>query len=63
MKGMVRKAIQATLGARTKKMAPMTTTVVMTWMMSLAPTSRKRSSWLMSSLRMDMRPPVLRSSK
>ena len=38
---------------------PLTTT----WMIALAPTSRKRSSWLTSSLSTDIRPPVLWSSK
>jgi len=41
-------AIHATLGARIKEARPITTTVVETWIRSLAPTSRN-SSWLISS--------------
>ena len=37
MSGMGRKASQAMLGAMTKKIAPISTTVVVTWMRSLAP--------------------------
>ena len=40
----------ATSGEAMKKAAPTTTTVVSTCRMSLAPPSRKRSSWLTSSL-------------
>ena len=42
MTGMGMSAIQATPGAAMKNMALMTSTVVVTWIRSLAPTSRKR---------------------
>ncbi len=53
---------QATVGASTKKTALMVMTVVVTWISSLAPMSRNRSSWLTSSLRAARRSPVLRLS-
>ena len=56
-------AIHATLGAKKKKALLTIMTVVSTWRMSFAPTSKNRSNWLMSSLRIDIKPPVLRSSK
>ncbi len=44
-------------------MAPMARTVVSTWMISFAPMSRNRSSWLMSSFNTAIRSPVARFSK
>ena len=56
-------AIPATLGAKIKNAVPTTIIVVITWVISFAPTSKNRSNWLISSLRIDIKPPVLRSSK
>ena len=62
MNGIGRRAIHATEGARSTNAPPMTRIVVASWSSSFAPMSRKRSSWLMSSLSTDIRPPELRSS-
>ena len=63
MNGIGAIANQAMLGATTKKAPLMITTDVSTCRISLAPRSRKRSSWFTSSLSTDSRPPVERSSK
>ena len=49
--------------AKPKKVRPTTMMVVTSWMTSLAPPSRKRSSWLTSSPRMVMSRPVRWSSR
>ena len=57
------KAISARRGEAMMKMIPTRITLTTRPMIAGAPTSRKRSSWLTSSLSTDIRPPVLWSSK
>ena len=58
IRGMGRKATTPRTGETTKNTMPTNTTLTATRMSSMAPMSRKRSSWLTSSLRIESRPPV-----
>ena len=58
MTGIGANAISPSVGDATKNTAPTNTTLTKVRSRSMAPTSRKRSSWLTSSLRIDSSPPV-----
>ena len=63
MSGMGRKASTSSCQEAAANTAPTSTMLSAVWRMAGAPTSRKRSSWLTSSLRVAMSPPDVRSSK
>ena len=61
--GIGRKARRARSGEIAVNAMPTYTTLLNVRISSLAPKSRKRSSWFTSSLRIDMSPPEVWSSK